>query len=1143
MEEDIKRITANTSLEIIQRIISHYSVCIADQRKNVEANLLQLENSAEKSRYLFLKDHLNALYESYLQTLQAGKLKKIDTYLNINSNRNDKWIPSLGLTEEERSFITNNEQLCDKIVNAMMSLVMRDNPLITIQSTSFTPELLEFTPCETLHIHHNGQGHFVTSSSIGGKVRLFDSLNRAPTDYLMRQIRAIYSPDPSITPEVHQCKMVHQQAGGVDCGIFAIAYAIDLCNGIDPSTIFYDQSKMREHLFISLTNKVVERFPVYNQCFVSGCTEEVTHNIPSTEKWSTPKRSTKHLVNVRISPVKLTNRFAALASVQKDNNNYDESLLATPLTKRNTCTAQETSSSNSQSKTPRVSVPVTDSDCTKHSNVIKNLTHDPYRPLSRDEVEVLEMGLTFSPSRRFYNKESLTEDMYWFVRKLKLKEYFFQKNSPGSESDESFESDTLNDIMEPQNEHSWEPKNPEWYPEEVRYNRSQPLTNFIKNTLKNIKYSLNHNNHRHYDNLSAKKRQALEALSKDCSIVIKQSDKCGSIVIMNTSDYENGCLQHLLDKTFYEEVNSDPNIKYSENVQEELSKLRVDGHITYKQYNYLTAECRTPAFYGLPKMHKAYDNFPSLRPICSGTNSPTAKLSQFIDTFLKPIAQATASYIKDTTHFILRIKDIKFNKGDSKEVYLVTMDVTSLYPNIDHQEGTKACFSFLELNASSIPAVALKKLILLVLQSNTMAFMNRFFHQVKGTAMGTGMAVNYANLFMASFEDNMLKSYFDKTGIKPTLWLRFIDDIFFIWEGSEQSLTEFLSFCNNFSEQQGMKSCIKFTYSYSSKSVNFLDTTVSVSDDGTVQTDLYAKPTAAYQYLHQSSYHDPHLIRAIPKSQFIRIRRICSSLQTYWLHANNYIKHFSKRGYEVSRLRATASEIASQDRAQLLSPREKEKSDRIPLVVTYHHKFREFSKILHNNFKKMIAEDVGMKKVFPEPPMIAFKRNPNIKDKLVRAKHWVNTVEPLERTRVSDRTKIKSCMNEEKFIENKQNGHKCKIEGGLSTDQNVVYAAECLKHNLIYVGVTTNQLNCRMNRHRSDITHYPDRCELSRHFSEKGCDFEKDLKISVLEHVRGTLSKLKRQEDKWVTRLGTKSPTGLNVSTSEFGYIYKSLFH
>ena len=65
---------------------------------------------------------------------------------------------------------------------------------------------------------------------------------------------------------------------------------------------------------------------------------------------------------------------------------------------------------------------------------------------------------------------------------------------------------------------------------------------------------------------------------------------------------------------------------------------------------------RTPHFYGLPKIHKEYITFPPLRPICSEFNSCTAKISEFIDAYLKPLAQNTSSYIKDTSDFVERIE-------------------------------------------------------------------------------------------------------------------------------------------------------------------------------------------------------------------------------------------------------------------------------------------------------------------------------------------------------------------------------------------------------------------------------------------------------------------------------------------------------
>jgi len=58
---------------------------------------------------------------------------------------------------------------------------------------------------------------------------------------------------------------VQKQTDQVMCGLFAIAFACDLCLGIDPSIRNYDETKMREHLLKCLNQKYFEEFPQVSQ--------------------------------------------------------------------------------------------------------------------------------------------------------------------------------------------------------------------------------------------------------------------------------------------------------------------------------------------------------------------------------------------------------------------------------------------------------------------------------------------------------------------------------------------------------------------------------------------------------------------------------------------------------------------------------------------------------------------------------------------------------------------------------------------------------------------------------------------------------------------------------------------------------------
>ena len=68
-----------------------------------------------------------------------------------------------------------------------------------------------------------------------------------------------------------------------------------------------------------------------------------------------------------------------------------------------------------------------------------------------------------------------------------------------------------------------------------------------------------------------------------------------------------------------------------------------------------------------------------------------------------------------------------------------------------------------------MPSTLLKKLILLVLKSNIFRFNEKLYKQIKGTAMGTPMAVNYANIFLEKLELKMLDDYAKKTNLRPLI--------------------------------------------------------------------------------------------------------------------------------------------------------------------------------------------------------------------------------------------------------------------------------------------------------------------------------------------------------------------------------------
>ena len=85
----------------------------------------------------------------------------------------------------------------------------------------------------------------------------------------------------------------------------------------------------------------------------------------------------------------------------------------------------------------------------------------------------------------------------------------------------------------------------------------------------------------------------------------------------------------------------------------------------------------------LCKIHK--QNNPR-RLIVNVIGTVTEKITAHVDEYLRKCIPRIPSYINDITHSLNIIKQIKLDPQD----ILVTIDVSSLYTNIPHNEGISA---------------------------------------------------------------------------------------------------------------------------------------------------------------------------------------------------------------------------------------------------------------------------------------------------------------------------------------------------------------------------------------------------------------------------------------------------------------------
>ena len=73
------------------------------------------------------------------------------------------------------------------------------------------------------------------------------------------------------------------------------------------------------------------------------------------------------------------------------------------------------------------------------------------------------------------------------------------------------------------------------------------------------------------------------------------------------------------------------------------------------------------------------------------------------------------------------------------------------------------------------------------------------------------------------------------------------------------------------------------------------------------------------------------------------------------------------------------------DRTEVLKKVVKKQNDRVTCALTFNPKLPSISKVLQKHWKTMTADKKRLK-IFPKPPMVAFRQPPNLKSMLCRAK-------------------------------------------------------------------------------------------------------------------------------------------------------------
>ena len=174
-----------------------------------------------------------------------------------------------------------------------------------------------------------------------------------------------------------------------------------------------------------------------------------------------------------------------------------------------------------------------------------------------------------------------------------------------------------------------------------------------------------------------------------------------------------------------------------------------------------------------------------------------------------------------------------------------------------------------------------------------------------------------------------------------------------------------------------------------------------------------------------------------------------------------------KRGYDERSVRSKVLKARGLKRSDLLSREKIEKSDyKLTLNITYHPSYQNLRSVL-KKLHVILNVDKDHRDVFPDIPILGFRKGKSLKDFLVRAKVPSLIPESGACTGCQDKRCLTVLNKGTSFVDKKGNTYHLR-SGDLNCDStNVVYLITCKACGLQYVGSTKNKFRTRYKNYKS----------------------------------------------------------------------------
>ncbi len=420
-------------------------------------------------------------------------------------------------------------------------------------------------------------------------------------------------------------------------------------------------------------------------------------------------------------------------------------------------------------------------------------------------------------------------------------------------------------------------------------------------------------------NMRGHLRRALADLSNNEDVVVTMADKGGKIVILDAVQYSEMCLVHLQDSAYqriyslgtgrtkisfqndslfkgnFGEMDSSDLLirRQCKELTSLLNELKNKRQVSVRERRNLIPcqpySGKLPNFYGLPKIHKL--GALKIRPIISNWGLFCDRLLLVLKSILNLLIWGS-TILLNSFELVQLLDDVTFTAQD----LLISFDVASLYTRVPINESLEIIEQRLEdmrtLKNDPIAAIttltnkAIMKLLKFVLGQCYFSWDSTLYLQRAGLPMGSRISPIIANIFLENLEYRVLTSSLSV----PKLYLRYVDDIFIIWNQAKGDYKNFLALLNQQHPNISLTEELE-----NNGSLPFLDVVISrpvvsprVQDCTPLTVAVYRKPSHSDRYLHFRSAHPENLKKNVVRGLWLRANRL---LHKYPFQLNRELSH------------------------------------------------------------------------------------------------------------------------------------------------------------------------------------------------------------------------------------------------------------